>query len=164
MKKIIWVVGTSASGKETFIRKITNDSSVIKKYGFKNKSSAFSLISVENIAKNDTDVTTLNKRENILDEITSLLKVNDVIFIKWQFVDSDSGRVRRVKKAFPKTVQEVICIRTNKNIIAQRLVNKFWWSKECGEPLLFAIDQERKLEQVFQNSFKDYEVSFVDKF
>lgn len=127
MKEIIWVYGTSASGKETFIRKLINNDELKKLLKVENVPIAMSNNSLIHLGKLD------DSRLSILSEAAELLKVNNTVVIKWQYGDSllDSPNVLRNK--FPNYKHTVIILNTDRSEQIRRLRTKMWWHDDGKE-------------------------------
>ena len=127
-KTVVWVVGTSASGKETFARRTPQDTALIAQLGWKGKRVTVSAESLEHLAQFPDDPVTL-KRERILQEVPLLLEDHDVVLLKWQFVDSDADRIVRLQDELPTAKHEIIVLHAAEEDLAVRLPRKSWWKQ-----------------------------------
>jgi hypothetical protein len=127
MKEIIWVFGTSASGKETFIKAILNDKELQKTFDLDDSKIAISKESLRNLGKLDTS------RASILDEVSHLRKSNDVIVIKWQYGDTLLHMPDAIREEVPAYKHTVIKLNVPKDEQVRRLKTKTWWHNEGEE-------------------------------
>ena len=139
-KQIVWVVGTSAAGKETFLKTISTDDALQGQLAWSGKTIAISQLSIVHIVQVYDDPV-IQLRLGILDEVSNLLVDNDVVLIKWQIVDSDAGLPSRLLELFPDS-EHVFCeIEAPKEILVKRLIHKTWWDSndDAGQH----VDNER---------------------
>ena len=127
MNKIIWIIGESATGKETFIRyAITNPNcELIKQLGYNNGKiiPIFDVPDDERIKIKDMVLDLLNK------------ETNATILIKWQAVDSlhrqYSDVLRKLATATPNIQSEIILLSVERAALWSRLQKKDWWADWC---------------------------------
>jgi len=131
MKELVWVFGNSAAGKETFIRNIANGKATgaTEKLGWTNINVAISEASIKFIGQFNNDPITKH-RDKILTEVPELLKHSDVVLIKYQSVDSESGRLEELNKQLPDVVHRIILIVTPEQELVKRLPQKSWWNDD----------------------------------
>ena len=141
-KEIVWVFGTSGSGKEMFIRNVYSNPGLLKKLGWTASSLVVCESSLNNIGQFDNDPIT-TAREQILTESPRLLSDADTVLIKWQLVDTEASRPERLKALLPETRHRIIELRAPKDELAQRLEQKRWWH-DYGYEYEF-INKELKL-------------------
>lgn len=158
MKKIIWIVGPSASGKETFIRYALENNSIHKLLGWEGIVSV-SQESLKNTGAYDEDPV-IKQRENILEEVVELTKKSDIVLIKWQYVDSKKDRPERLKALLTRARHSAIILQVDKADLKIQRQSKIW-VKDNGNS-----DQVIELEfdyiQKFYNRFKEnFPVTFV---
>lgn len=123
--QIIWVFGNSAVGKQTFIEECIAGNEIIKKLGWDSKKIGFSPTSMK-ILGHDEQV---ERREDIISECRNVLVDGGIVLIKWQYEDSETGRISRLKQAFPNSEQKIIwVIAPSYEVQRVRLVQKPWWS------------------------------------
>ena len=130
MNKLVWVMGESATGKETFIKYAVANPycDFIQKLGFTEK-----IISVE------TSITHLNHSDERLKIEKLVLDLLDketsaTILIKWQWSDSIELRQSDVLlklASIPNVSNEIIILSAEHDVLYDRLQNKFWW-KDYG--------------------------------
>ncbi len=166
MKEIIWVFGTSSAvGKKTFCEYITKNPSndLLDKLALRNKKLAFSRISIEATAQYYGDQTE-EKRINISDEVGQLTKTNDVIFVKWQYLDMEKGVFNKVQEMNPGCVVRIILLKANDKVSASRLSQKSWWQQRYSDkdPVNFIKHEKEKVEEVIGGLQDKYSVSIVE--
>ncbi|HUD06836.1 MAG TPA: hypothetical protein VMR34_03020 [Candidatus Saccharimonadales bacterium] len=137
MKEVIWVFGASASGKETFIKHVTEDGprKLLKRLGWENKLLACCSESLEYIGGEPSA-----SRERIMDRVPELLQSADVVFIKWQYVDSQANRPQRLKKKLPKIKHRIISLLVSPDELLERLPSKPLWHNYGKERELISIE------------------------
>ncbi len=160
MKEVVWVFGTSASGKETFIKNVPDDKLLLEKLGWSNKTLAACLESLEHIGqfKNDPAI---NLRERILERVPILLNTAEVVLIKWQFVDSEASRPQRLRELTPQAKQRIILLETPKPELVERLAKKGWWHN-YGNEESFIEAELVMVADVVKQLIGDFEVAAVD--
>jgi len=137
MKQIIWVFGTSASGKETFIRAVMKDSSLQDKFGLTNLRVTYSDESLKNLGKlNDA-------RSKIVPEVSDLLNTYDVILIKWQYGDTLLNTPEKLYSTYPAVQHRIIKLIVGEDEQLRRLQTKNWWH-DIGKESQF-IEKEQHL-------------------
>ncbi len=146
-KEIVWVMGSSATGKETFIRSMTSDAQLDIKapLGWSNKRVLACLDSIYAVGQFKGDPIT-EKRAGILHTVPALLPSADVILIKWQFVDSDANRLLDLKDLLPDARHRLVVLRSSIDTLKMRLPMKSWWNKGA-DPIEFAKDEQRRLNE-----------------
>ncbi len=132
MREVIWVMGPSAVGKETFIKTIAGDHRTLELMGLENKSivSCGASYHFNGAYKGDAVDAA---REKIFDEIPELLNKYDVVFIKWQHVDSELHRPERLQKLIPDAVHRALLLVAPRKELAERLLKKSWWHDRGNE-------------------------------
>ena len=145
MKEVVWIFGNSAAGKETFIRHITDgdDPALLTKLGWANKQLAPCHASINYIGQFDEDPV-IQKRAMILDEVPKLIAQADVVLIKWQAVDSMSGRIEELEALLPNVNHRIIQIITTDEELAKRLPQKSWWWED-GNTEEFISEERTKV-------------------
>ena len=154
-KEVIWVFGTSASGKETFIKEVVGEGKYADKLNCQDKNLSFAKSSLENIGHFDDDPV-LQKRAKIVNEVKSLLEMNDLVLIKWQFVDSEAGRVEALKVELPNVKHKIVVLTATDEKLSERLRSKKWWAQ--GENTQKWIDEERELLTKELEKYNDFEI------
>ena len=152
MKKIVLVVGQSAVGKETFIKKVcAGNLDIILNLGWQNFNIVHSKSSIE-ILKNIKDK---NRFAQILEDINILDIDNNIILIKFQLVDLEENCFVKIKELFPNSEHLIVYLSATKVQICSRLTSKEWWSeKEIGTDFL---DTEK---EIFNNQILNKEIYF----
>ena len=132
--KIVWVMGQSAAGKDTFIQYAVNkpDSELIQKLGYSN----YKIIPIsDNYGRKEISFN-YHDRIKIMDIVLDFLKkeTNAAIFIKWQFVDNDEHAdvIRKLKDATPDIPNEMIMLSVDSDVLYARLPNKWWWNESTS--------------------------------
>lgn len=121
MKQIVWIFGVSASGKETFINSLLEDSVLQKMLSIKDKRIAISKQSLKNLGKLD------QSRASVLDEVFNLILSNEVVLIKWQYGDTLLGTPNTLCVKFPTLKHTCVKLTADKPEQARRLKTKTWW-------------------------------------
>ena len=121
MQKIIWVFGSSASGKETFITSLMKDEALQNLYGITNAQIATCRATFDNLG----DLRKL--RESINNEVKHLLEENEVILIKWQYGDTLLKTPEKLQKKYPENEHIVIVLHVDHKELVRRLRIKSWW-------------------------------------
>ena len=127
-KEVVWVYGSSAVGKETFIRKITDERpySLLKQFGWTEKKVVASTASLQLVIQSGSEPIS-SVREVILAEVPKLIEANEVVLIKSQNVDFSRTRPQRLKELLPKAQHRLIFVNINTKEVFSRWKNKSWW-------------------------------------
>lgn len=141
-KEVVWVLGPSAVGKETFIRRVSSGDLIVPERYWLDKKITFSQLSVNNIGHFENDPVIKN-REGIEDEVVNLLEDYDAVFIKWQFVDSDADRLNSLRKRLPSASHKIVVLTASYKELSIRLPKKVWWKE--GESTDVFIKEEMEL-------------------
>lgn len=149
MKEIVWVFGNSASGKATFIRRVVKDTKLHVAFGWKAMSVAGCEASLKYIGQSPI----AESREEIIDQVASLLNDADVVLIKWQLVDSLASRLTRLQQKIPEAEHRIIRLEASRAEMIRRLQQKTWWY-DYGKEDDF-IDSEIKSVEESIDSVKD---------
>ena len=134
MNKIVWVMGQSAAGKETFIQyAIANpDSELMQKLGYIN----YKIIPVGDDYHRKGIIVNYHDRIKIVDIVLDFLdkETNAAIFIKWQYTDNDEHNdvIRKLKDATPGVPNEMILLSVESDVLYARLPNKWWWNESTS--------------------------------
>ena len=80
----------------------------------------------------------------ILDEVPKLIAQADVVLIKWQAVDSMSGRIEELEALLPNVNHRIIQIITTDEELAKRLPQKSWWWED-GNTEEFISEERTKV-------------------
>ena len=129
VNEIVWVYGSSAVGKETFIRKLADNPpmELIKRLGWENKKLVIIWESIDHLVNKDDSKG--EKRKQILDKVLGN-KGNDIVIIKGQDIDIVKKFPQLLKKKLPTYKHKIIQLYTDIEVVFERCKNKFWW----GEP------------------------------
>lgn len=135
MTDIFWVYGSSAAGKETFIRRLLSKppQNLIDYLGWKSKKIICIEESLKYIGQFENDPIT-KKRSRIIDRAKEVLDSEDtVVLIKGQDVDLKSGLPSMLLKELPKAKHQIIFLHADLQLLYERSRKKTWWSKEDEE-------------------------------
>lgn len=134
MKEIIWIYGSSASGKETFLNQLQDNSntSFLKKLNLKNKNIQILEQSINLIGQFDNDPKQ-KLRLNFKNYISNLIKQDnkiESILIKGQDYDLENKTPQKIKDIFPNFTHRIIFLHCDFEILYKRVKNKSWWTKD----------------------------------
>jgi predicted kinase len=138
MKEIIWIYGSSASGKETFIKHILNNpnKTLLTRLNLENKNIQVLQQSLDLIGEYDNDPKQ-KLRLNIPKYIINQIKKNsksEVILIKGQDYDLINNTPNKLKKLLNSQYENlnhnIIFLHTDFETLYTRVKNKSWWTKE----------------------------------
>lgn len=164
MKEIIWVIGVSAVGKETFCEYILKNPKpeLLDAINILGKAIAVSEISKRATGKFTGDPI-VNERQKIPKEVEQLLQEHDVVFVKWQFVDMTKGVFEEIERTIPDVEIKIVLLRADDETIAERLQKKEWWQKgHMNEnPMQNVLDEERIVKEQLGILKKKYQVVVV---
>jgi hypothetical protein len=133
LNKIIWVFGSSAAGKETFIKKIFNGSLIKlqKDLGWNEKKIIPIWESINFIGKYSNDTEVVKQRKLIIPAVKEALLVNNaVILIKGQDTDIETDLFNNVRLLFPDVEHQIIFLHVHPKTLLKRWKNKSWWKDE----------------------------------
>ncbi len=161
MKEVVWVYGPSASGKETFIRKMIDHPPeiLLKQFGWTNKKIGVSQASLDHIGQFSNDPIVQN-REVITKETTQLLKNLDIILIKGQFEDFETNRPQQLKNLIQSAEHKVLIFQIDLDELSRRLPKKKWWSGTYDAKNFLSYEKHMISNQL--KGLKDFEVIHVD--
>jgi hypothetical protein len=127
-KQVVWVMGPSAAGKETFTKTATQDTGLSSRLGWNGAVVVACPASIDYIKQSPDDPIAL-KREAILSQVPDLLENAGVVLIKWQFVDTDTERPQRLQAILPEVTHRAIVLHPPQDELTERLHNKPWWDQ-----------------------------------
>lgn len=161
MCDIVWIYGSSAAGKETFIKRIINNNelNIIERLGWKNKEIEFIEESVKYVGQYIFDPI-IYKREEILDRVVDRAGNNErVILIKGQMIDLKKNRLNRLRDLLPNDKHEIVFLHASLDILYERCKCKNWWNSKDGIKLVrkWLINQIKRL-----NKLDDFPIRAVD--
>jgi hypothetical protein len=136
MKKIVWVLGTSAAGKATFLREQARGNRSQTLIGTRNKKVGVSKQSLINLGQLD------DSRTSIITEVSELLAEKDAVFIKWQYGDSLLHIPEILYKKYPDIQHRAIVLKVGEAEQIRRLRTKSWWHEVGREKDFIAKEQE----------------------
>lgn len=161
MKEVVWIVGASGSGKETFIRRALTDKQIAKQLGWSCKAVVACGASLTYIGQFDKDPI-VEKREQIFSEVHTLLQDTDVVLIKWQYLDSAAFRPERLQQLLPDVRHRIIELTAPLPELVERLKKKPWWhDQDIGKEIAFITSS---LKGVFKATkhLKNFEMTRLD--
>lgn len=132
MKKIVWIFGVSAAGKETFMKSVIGEDKLRKKLGLENVTVAISEESLSNLGKLD------GSRLSVVSEVETLIKTNDAVLIKWQYGDSILNSPEVLYKKFSKAEHIIVNLVVTLPEQVNRLKAKSWWHEVGKEESFIA--------------------------
>jgi hypothetical protein len=150
MNKIVWVMGQSAAGKETFIKyaMANPDCSLIRQLGY----SGDKIIPLgNNLYLGDYE--RIQIKDMVLDLISK--ETNAVILIKWQHVDTDpqyGDLIMKLKAATPGVPNEIVLLSVDSDVLYSRLVNKPWWN----ESTYISQEQMNNVVEILRNNIRKW--------
>jgi hypothetical protein len=128
--EIVWIYGASGAGKETFIKKVSQEKpeKIIEQFGWEGMDIIPCGESVEWVALSDTDPKG-PQREALLEAVAKLARPNSVILIKGQDLDLVTDRLRRLKNILPGAEHRIIFVDTALNELFERCEQKPWYKE-----------------------------------
>jgi predicted kinase len=126
MNNIVWVFGSSAAGKETFIRKLLSNPSLnlINRLGWENKKIVCVEESLKYIARFENDPIA-QKRLQIIERVKEIPNnSNTIILIKGQDVDLRSNLVNILRKEILDADHKIIFLHTDIQLLYERSQKK----------------------------------------
>jgi ABC-type phosphate/phosphonate transport system ATPase subunit len=105
MKEIIWVMGHSGVGKETFCRSLSSnpDISLVKQLSWNGLKVGLCESSIAHVSRG-CSIKKEDDRDKIIDELTEKADLLNVVLLKWQAVDTAKGRVNNVSSIFHEAI------------------------------------------------------------
>jgi predicted kinase len=160
MKEVVWIFGTSATGKETFIQNIHSNKQVLDRLGWAGLRLAACAESIEHIGQFDGDPVT-NLRGKIIETVPKMLESADVVLIKWQITDSRSSRPQHLRKATPDAKQRIILLTAPETELVNRIMKKAWWH-DFGKEKEFIAEESAMTAGAIKDLGSDFEVTTID--
>ncbi len=142
MKQIVWVFGTSAVGKETFMRWVAGNSGtdLVRDLGLSGKI----VLSKESLLHTGhVDDPLTKQRVAILPEVAKLLKTFDTVLVKWQYADSIMNLPNLLRSELPLCRHRIVLVYATNETTQERLVTKPWW-QDTSNPAEH-VERERHL-------------------
>jgi len=133
--EIVWVFGSSGSGKATFLKYLCDKhpKDLIELLGWTDKKIIPCLESLRFIAQYSGDPLG-TRREELMTVIPKLATTDDaVIIIKGQDLDLKRNRLLRLKKLLPYHKHRIIFLHTSIQELYKRWKSKPWWHPEDTE-------------------------------
>lgn len=134
MKEIVWVMGHSGVGKETFCRSLTESSGqpLVKQLGWSGLRLGVCESSIALVHRGHQSEK-IDDRDKLLDEIESKQDSLDVILLKWQALDTQKGRVIAVAEKFPNIVMRALVLTAPDSVVQGRHeTRESAWQPETG--------------------------------
>ena len=147
MNRIVWVMGQSAAGKETFIKYAMSnpDCGLMRQLGYTNNK----IVPVFGYDER-------NKSEVVLDLIKK--ETDAVILIKWQHYDTGydvmTSNLQKLKALTHDTPNEIICLSVESDVLYARLTNKPWFDK--NEAANFNQEKMDAVVEIMRSNIKKY--------
>lgn len=161
MKEVVWVMGASGSGKETFIQSALTDKQIAEQLGWSGKIVVACEASLMYIGQFDGDPIA-EQREQIFSEVQTLLQDADVVLIKWQYADITADRTEALRRLLPGVRHRIIELQAPLSELIERLKNKPWWhDQDIGKEIAFITSS---LKGVFKATkhLKNFEMTRLD--
>ena len=158
-QEIVWIFGSSASGKERFIERISSQEEPLlsKTLGWTDKKILVNMESVDwigQLEEYDADPVAI-KRSELIDVIANQAKQeNVVILIKGQDVDLENDRPRILKNRLPNAHHRILFLHASLDELYDRCKNKPWWKSKwtrdtVEEWLLYQLKYIKSLQNEF---------------
>lgn len=150
--KIVWIYGSSGSGKETFIRHTIKYKplELLQRLGWNRMKLTFVPESIEYIAQYQNDPVG-DKREKIINTVVSLVgDIPQVILIKGQDLDLKHLRLQRLKEKLPDCDHSIIFLHADITELYRRWHSKSWWDPKFSQETVkkWLLSQISKLEKL----------------
>lgn len=127
MKQIVWIMGTSAVGKETFMHFLVEhpDDQIVSEINL-----SFPLVVSEQSLKNVVHAGDSRAigRLDIINEVIQLTKSANTILIKWQYADSKMQIPQKLLDAYPQARHRIILLHIQSDLLDKRLGSRTWWN------------------------------------
>jgi hypothetical protein len=165
MKEIVWVVGHSGAGKQTFCYSFTKspDQTLVKQLGWSGLRIGVCESSIALVPRGHQSAK-LDDRDELLDEIHRKQDSLDVILLKWQALDTQKGRVMAVAKLFPGIVMRALVLTVPGAVVQDRHeARESSWQPEKGWPDFLNYEKSiinKALEDFQQVDYVDAEHSY----
>ncbi len=162
MKEVVWVFGVSASGKETFIRKVIDErpSDLLDQFSWNGKKIAASQVSIDVIGSYGND-DTKEKRKELEKEVVGLVRQNDVVLIKGQYIDYKAQRQVKLKTLLPDCKHKIVVIRVQTHDLPERLTSKPWWDKS-EDPMKWTKGEQELVADLLKDLSQDFQVITIN--
>lgn len=135
MTTFIWVYGSSAVGKKTFINRLVYDApyNIINHLAWENKKIILIPESLKYIGQFENDPITL-KRSVIIDKAKLINNnKNIIVLIKGQDVDLRRNLVNKLREEVPQANHEIIYLHSNLKTLFTRVQQKSWWTQKMED-------------------------------
>lgn len=160
MKEVVWIFGTSAAGKQTFVKRVLTDKKLAKKLGWENKTIVACQESL-NLLGHVGNEEIVKARKSITKIVPKLLENADVVLIKWQYVDSHNLTPEKLKELLPMVQHKIILLKVEPDEAKQRLATKTWW-KEFWDNTRFADREIEMVNKCIKQLSSDFDITILD--
>jgi hypothetical protein len=160
MKEIVWVLGHSGVGKETFCRSIVQnpDSYIAKQLGWTRLMIGLCDSSVDLVPRGHNKKKK-DDRDKIIDELKDKQDILDVVLLKWQALDSQKGRVKAINAVFHNATIRALVLQAEDRLVEERHQSResAWKPSEGWESFLGHENE------VIKTALSDFQViDYVD--
>jgi len=160
MKEIVWVVGHSGVGKETFCRFLTGtpDAQIVEQLGWAGLRIGLCGSSIAAVPRGH-DKKKQDDRDKIVDELTIKQGLIDVMLLKWQALDHQKGRVMAVDELFKGATTRALVLEAEDQIVQERhLSRENTWEPEGGWKSFLSHEDD-----VIEKALDDFKViNYID--
>ncbi len=161
MQEIVWIIGTSSAGKQTFITKACTDKDLAGKFGWQDKTVAVCKESVD--YPGDISMPEIVQiREQIPTIVQKLADTSDVILIKWQYIDSYRKSPQKLKKLLPEANHRIILLVAPSEELEARLNNKDWWHGSWKNAAELVTAELKMIDKFVAELRSDFEITTVE--
>ncbi len=163
MKQVIWVVGTSSSGKQTFLKNVLADKKLQEQLGLANQK--ITLLERSIIYPGDATMPTVVRERGLIpqDAIQLLGGDSEVVLIKWQYVDSQYMLPAKLESGILNARHSVIVLEASEADSLQRLELKDWWRTKGFNNSKELYDFEQKqIKKYISELSKSYDLIRLD--
>jgi len=155
--KIAWVFGSSAVGKETFIRDIVKKRlfEVSDRLDWNNKQIIPCEESMSWVVQEDGDGHE-QRREDLVDLVINYTKAPDsVVLVKGQDLDLEADRLRKLKEKLPNCEHEIVYLYIDLSILYERYKRKKWWTEKLTKEVCKEwLQKQVEMLEEFRGDFK----------
>lgn len=127
--EIVWVFGSSAVGKATFIKYVSQNpkANILTSLGWNDKTIVPIWESI-NFVGNSIDDSVKKKRDTLVEKVVSSYSQEEgIILIKGQDYDLFNKFPSRLKSTIPEAQHTILFLHTNDEELFRRFKSKQWW-------------------------------------